>query len=54
MFIGLTGYLIGSRISCDVCKLIRTSQFLIKKKKKKKKMSGIIIKILADLVAEFF
>jgi hypothetical protein len=42
-----------SRISYGVYKLIRTSHIL-KKKKKKKKMSGIIIKILADLVADFF
>ena len=53
IFNGLAGYSVDLRISCGVHKLAQIFQ-VKKKKKKKKKRSGIIIKILADLVAEFF
>ena len=53
IFNGLVGYSVDLRISCGVHKLAQIFQ-IKKKKKKKKKKSGIIIKILADLVAEFF
>jgi hypothetical protein len=53
IFTGLEGYSVDLRISCGVHKLTQTLQ-VKKKKKKKKKKSGIIIKILEDLVADFF
>jgi hypothetical protein len=53
IFNGLVGYSVDLRISCGVHKLAQIFQ-VKKKKKKKKKKSGIIIEILADLVAEFF
>ena len=53
IFTGLIEYSVDLKISCGVHKLAHPLQ-VKKKKKKKKKKSGIIIKILADLVAEFF
>jgi hypothetical protein len=44
LFIELTRYLVGLKISCGACKLIRTFQIKKKKKKKKELLSKIITK----------